>query len=290
MEVNCEGCAGCCVDWRPLRADAPDHERRGGRRALDDTYNLAPLTRDEVRDLCADGLADALTPRLWAAEDDDAAVRVDGEDVVAVDGRPVFAVGLRKPPKPVAPFDADRTWLRTCVFLDPETLRCRIHGDEHYPRTCRTYPSHNLLLGVETECERVETAFGGRRLLDATPPADDPPPPFGPQALGATVFTYPDPDELDGVVDRLRRGETTPADRAAFVGVAVGSHPGSLDVDADRAATWRERALSADSWVGTVVDTWRRTAAAVGSPAPEVAFDETTVGAPGTVPWSRAND
>jgi Fe-S-cluster containining protein len=289
MEVNCEGCAGCCVDWRPLHEGAPDRERREGRRAVDDAYNLAPLTRDEVRDFCADGLGDALAPRLWAAEEGDDAVRLDGVDVVAAHGRPVFAVGLRKPRKPVAPFGADRTWLPTCVFLDPATLRCRIHGSDRYPRTCRTYPGHNLLLGAETECERVEESFGGRRLLDSTPPGDAPPPPFGPQALGSTVFAHPDPDELDGVVDRLRRGETTPADRATFVGVAVGSRPGTLDVDRDRAKTWRDRALSARSWVGRAFDAWERVAAGVGAAAGDVEVDETALGAPDVSPWRRDN-
>jgi Fe-S-cluster containining protein len=290
MEVNCAGCAGCCLDWRPLDADAADGERRGGRRALDDTYNLVPLTRDEVRDFCADGMGDALVPRLWTAGTDDDAVRIDGVDVAAVDGRPVFAVGLRKALKPVAPFGTDPSWLRACVFLDPATLRCRIHETEQYPRTCRTYPGHNLLLDAETECERVEAAFGGDRLLDSSPPADAPPPPFGPQALGATVFAHPDPDSLDGVVDRLRRGESTAADRAAFVGVAVGSHPGSLDVDDERVRTWRERALAAASWVGTALDAWDRVAGDPGTAATDVPVDEESLGAPATVPWSRGND
>jgi Fe-S-cluster containining protein len=290
MEVNCEGCAGCCVDWRPLTDDPTDRERRRERRPLGGTANLVALSRDEVRDVCADGLGDALTPRLWTAAPRDESVRVDGADLAAVDGRPVFAVGLRKSPKPVAPFGADRTWLRTCVFLDPETLRCRIHGDERYPRTCRTYPGHNLLVGAETECERVEAAVGGDRLLDDTPPDDVPPPPFGPQALGATVFAHPDPDSLDGVVDRLRRGAATPADRATFVGVAVGSSPGSIAVDRERAATWHDRALAADSWVGAALAAWDRAAGAVGTPAAAVPVDETALGAPATVPWSRAND
>lgn len=290
MEVNCAGCAGCCIDWRPLRAGAEDGERRGSRRALDDTYNLVPLTRDEVRDFCADGMGDVLVPRLWTAGEDDDAVRIDGVRVAAVGGRPVFAVGLRKAPKPVAPFGTDPSWLRTCAFLDPTTLRCRIHGSDRYPRTCRTYPGHNLVLDAETECERVETAFGGDRLLDPSPPADAPPLPFGPQAFGATVFAHPDPDSLGGVVDRLRRGDPTAADRADFVGVAVGSHPGSLDVDEGRARTWRERALDASSWVGRAIEAWERTAEGPGTPAAGVSVDEEALGAPGTVPWSRAND
>jgi hypothetical protein len=289
MEVNCAGCAGCCVDWRPLGDDAGD-EHRGDRRALDDTHSLVRLTRDEVREFVAVGLGDALAPRLWTAAADDESVSIDGVDVAAVSDHPVFAVGLRKPPKPVGPFGTDPTWLRTCVFFDPETLRCRIHGDERYPRTCRTYPGHNLLLDVGTECERVERAAGGERLLDSTPPSDAPPLPFGPQALGTTVFGHPDPDTLVGVVDRLRRGETTPADCADFVGVAVGSAPGSLAVDEARAATWRDRAEAADSWVGAAVAAWERAAPDVGVPAETAPVEETSLGAPSTVSWSRGND
>lgn len=29
MDVNCEGCAGCCIDWRALSPEDTDHERRG---------------------------------------------------------------------------------------------------------------------------------------------------------------------------------------------------------------------------------------------------------------------
>lgn len=287
MEVDCEECAGCCVDWRPL-TDAPsDHERRDGRPPLDDAYDLVPLTRDEVRDFVASGLGDALVPRLFVAGPDDGAVTVDGADLAAVAGKPLFVVGLRKPPKPVAPFDADRRWLRTCAFLDPTTLKCRIHGDERYPSECRDYPGHNLALGQETECERVEAAFGGERLLDRDAP-ETRGLALGPGALGAKVFAYPDPDRLDGAVARLRGGEPTDADRAAFVGAAVGSRPGALDVDAERAAAARERVLAADSWVGRVVTVWERRAGEVGSSAdgaPDPAAVEDERGAPGTTPW-----
>ncbi|MFB6176363.1 MAG: YkgJ family cysteine cluster protein, partial [Halobaculum sp.] len=69
METNCEGCAGCCLDWRPL-GGAPDHERRGRYRALDDTYNLVPLTSDDVRTFLDAGQTDALAPRLFTVHDD----------------------------------------------------------------------------------------------------------------------------------------------------------------------------------------------------------------------------
>jgi hypothetical protein len=275
MRVNCAGCAGCCVDWRPLADDTPDHERRGGRVPLDDAYNLVPLLRDEIRDYVEAGFGDVLTPRLWQAavpaDDGDADAHggtsgtggrpprdttvVDGHRVVALDGRPVFFVGLRKPPKPVAPFGTDPRWLDTCTFLDPETLRCRIHGDDRYPETCATYPGSNLALGVETECERVEARYGGDRLLDATPP-EETGLRLGPAAVGAKLFVHPDPDRLAGVVERVADGSLTPADRAEFVGVAVGSHPGSTEVDRDRAERARERTLATDSWAGRVADGW----------------------------------
>lgn len=255
MEVNCEGCAGCCVDWRPLVEEPPTFEHRGRYEPLDDAYNLVPLTGDEVRGFLADGLGDALTPRLFRAED---GVVVDGHSLAAVDGGPAFYVGLRTAPKPVGPFDTEPSWLPTCVFLDPQTLQCRVHGDERYPETCATYPGENLALDHETECERVEGRFGGERLLD-----DDPPEDVGPRAaaVGGSVFVHPAPDRLTGRVGRLAAGEPTPADRAEFVAVAAGSRPGSSSVDRERYEQARERALAADSWVGRAVDDWTERAA-----------------------------
>ncbi|MFB6129253.1 MAG: YkgJ family cysteine cluster protein [Salinigranum sp.] len=288
MEVNCEGCAGCCLDWRPLSASPSDHERRGPRPPLDDAYNLVPLFRDEVRAFLDAGLGDALTARLWAAASAEEAVTVDGVDVAGVNGRPAFFVGLRKVPKPVAPFGVDRAWLDACVFLDPATLRCRIHGGERYPEACATYPGWNLELDQETECERVESAVGGDRLLDGDPPADLPPSLFGPQALGSRLFLHPDPDRLAGVVDRARRGDLTAADRAEFVGVAAGSSPGTVEVNERRAARARERALDADSWVGEAVDRWTDRASDAGAPAdPARGWStlEERLGAPETETW-----
>ena len=257
MELDCEGCAGCCVDWRPLDPDAAGSDRTGSRPPLDDAYDLVPLTRDEVARFVDGGLGDALVPRLFEPAERDDSVRIDGIDLAALDGRPVFVVGLRKPPKPVAPIGTDAPrWLDACVFLDPTTLQCRIHDTDRYPRTCSSYPGHNLELGVETECERVAAAGGGDRLLDGAPPADLPAPAFGPQALGATVFAYPEPDALDGVVARLRDGKGTPDDRARFAGAAVGSRPGSLSVARERMADARERVREADSWVGAAIREW----------------------------------
>jgi Fe-S-cluster containining protein len=297
MQVDCEGCAGCCIDWRPISPLPLDHERRGPREPLDDTYNLVPLTRDEVRDLVDDGLGDALTPRLWRAEGDEG-VEIDGIEVAAVGGRPAFFVGLRKPPKPVGPFDVAPRWLRSCVFLDPTTLQCRIHGTDRYPTECADYPGHNLELGTETECERVERVWDGDRLRDREPPEGMRGLLLGPHALGAKVFTHPDPTALDGVVTRAVTGDLTAADRAEFVGVAVGSHPGSLAVDDERAAAAREAVLAADSWAGQAVEAWTD---AIGStqlgahvtdvdPATLAARVEESRGAPPTPGWDAVDE
>lgn len=150
MRVDCEDCAGCCLDWRALAPDDVDldHERRGRYRPIDDAYNLAVLTRDDVRTFLDAGLADAMTPRLFHADGDAPAVSIDGYDLAAVDGRPVFLVGLRKPPKPVAPFGTDGAWLPTCAFLDPDTLQCRLHDAELYPADCAAYPAPSGRAGL----------------------------------------------------------------------------------------------------------------------------------------------
>ena len=294
MDLRCEGCAGCCVDWRPLAPAAAGSDRTGRRPPIDDRYDLVPLTRDEVAAFLDDGLGDVVTPRLFepAARDDTA--RIDGIDVAAVGDRPVFVVGLRKPPKPVAPVGTDEhRWLDTCVFLDPTTLQCRIHETDRYPRTCSTYPGHTLELDAETECERVEAGGGGDRLLDDDPPERLPPPAFGSHAVGTTVFAYPDPDDLDGTVERLRDGAATAADRARFVGAAVGSRPGSFAVDPDRMAEARRRASEADSWAGRAIREWTRRADDDGAAVTRddaarerlVRRLEDDAGAPGTPGW-----
>ncbi|MFC6989803.1 YkgJ family cysteine cluster protein [Haloplanus sp. GCM10025708] len=288
MEMRCEGCAGCCLDWRPVSPSPADHERRGPRPPLDDAYNLVPLGRDEVRTFLDAGLGDALTPRLWAAASPAEAVTVDGVDVAGVNGRPAFVVGLRSVRKPVAPFGLDRTWLDACVFLDPETLRCRIHGGDRYPDACATYPGRNLELNQETECERVESAVGGVRLLDDDVPADLPPPLFGPQALGSRLFLHPDPGRLTGVVERVARGTPTAADRAEFVGVAAGSSPGTVAVNEARAARARERAVDGASWVSEAIEFWTERAGDSGTrvdPSAGWADVEASLGAPETEGW-----
>ncbi|MFP4625505.1 MAG: YkgJ family cysteine cluster protein [Natronomonas sp.] len=256
MEFDCEQCAGCCLDWRPVAPEDVelDHERRGGFEPLDDVYNLAPLSSDEVRQFVSEEFGDAMTPRLFRARESDNAVTIDGYEVAAIEGRVAFLVGLRKLPKPVDPFGLKARWLPGCVFLDPETLQCRIHGSKVYPDTCATYPGENLALDVDSECERVESAFDRPRLLDGS--ADHVDPSIGPGSLGSRVFAHPDDTRLSGSVSRLVSGESTVEDRAEFVAVAAGSRPGTLTVDQKRYETARESVLSTDSWVGRAGRAW----------------------------------
>lgn len=285
MDVNCEGCAGCCIDWRPIAPErTDDHERRGDYRPLDDVYNLVPLSRADVRAFVDAGLADALTPRLWRAEGN-ARVEVDGVPLAAIEGKPVFFLGLRKPPKPVAPFGRENPdVLDTCVFLDPETLQCRVHGDEVYPTECAEYPGHNLRLDARTECERVESAFGGDRLLDRTPPDDLSDLLLGPQAIGQKVFVHPEPDRLTGVVERVTCADLTADDRAEFVAAAAAGTPGSPNTDMATFAEVYETARTARSWAGESIERWET--AADGGGAMSVAAEE-ALGAPETPGWSR---
>ncbi|MFA9502982.1 YkgJ family cysteine cluster protein [Natrinema sp. H-ect1] len=326
MEVNCEGCAGCCMDWRSLleeHGSAPQDDGEGGetdhrhrqrddpftggegerpsREPLDDDTNFVALTRDEVRGFLEAGMGEVLTPRFWAAREEDDGVDVDGHTLAAVAGRPAFFVGLRKPPKPVAPFGlAEPVWLPTCVFLDPTTLQCRIHGDERFPDECGAYPEHNLALKGTTECERVEATVGGERLLDAD--HDDPKGLLlGSQAIGAKLFCHPQPAELEGIVDRAAAGELTRDDRTEPVAIAAASSPGTLAISDHHYERARERMLgNADddasfegdnersSWVGPVIRDWqRRFRDADGTvPSPAVADAvETDRGAPETPGW-----
>jgi hypothetical protein len=321
MEVNCRGCAGCCLDWRPLveddsardaggretaRAGSVEGEREGTsprRTPIDDGYNFVALTRDEIRGYLEAGMAAALTPRFWEVDDEREGVEVDGRRVAAVAGRPAFFVGLRKPPKPVAPFDREGTaWLPTCVFLDPTTLQCRIHEGEQFPDECGAYPAHNLALESETECERVEARFGGERLLDGEP-GETEGLLLGPQALGAKLFCHPRPDDLEGVVDRLAESELTPADRAECLAVAAASSPGTFATSEHHYEREYERALETledgdsavgagsgenDSWVGPAIAEWHRRRAEAGEtvPSPTVAEEvEERLGAPETPGW-----
>ncbi|MFC3958877.1 YkgJ family cysteine cluster protein [Halovivax cerinus] len=277
MDVRCRDCAGCCLDWRALAETlAVDDEggssesgetsdgRRGPFPSLDGVYNLVPLERDEVSAFVDAGLGDVLTPRLWEAEEDDPNVVIGTHRVAAVRGRPAFFVGLRKPPKPVAPFGrTDAAWLPTCAFLDPTTLQCRIHDDGLYPSECDAYPAHNVALGQETECERVEAATGEQRLRDAEGAGDatgDDGLLFGPQAIGGKVFCHPEPAEIEGAVDRIARGATTAEDRAEFVAVAAASSPGTLGQSRPHYERAREATLETDSWAGEAIAEWTRLA------------------------------
>lgn len=290
MEVDCEGCAGCCLDWRPL-ADVPsDHERRGPRRPLDDVYNLVPLTGDEVRDFLHAGYGDVLTPRLWTATGDETpTVTIDGFDLAAIDGHPAFFVGLRKVPKPVAPFDSDARWLPSCVFLDPSTLQCRLHDGELYPDECSSYPGRNLALDVETECERVEAAFGGDRLLDDEAPADARPL-LGPHALGVKVFTHPTPERLTGTIERIAHRDASADDRAGFIAAAAATAPGSTDVDEEKFGAHYERALTAQSWAGDAIVDWTERELTEAPDPTMAAYVDDERGAPMTPGWGDDED
>jgi hypothetical protein len=298
MQVNCEGCAGCCLDWRPLAPTDLDHERRGPYRPLDETYNLAPVTSDEVRAAIDSGEAAALTPRLFRT-DDGPSVSVGDIDLAAVGGRPAFLVGLRKVPKPVAPFETEPRWLDTCVYLDPVTLQCRIHDTDRYPETCASYPGSNLELGVESECQRVEQVHGGERLVDDEPPAEADPE-FGPGAVGARVFVHPDPDRVTDAVQRLADGAQTAADRTEFLAVAAGSTPGRTAVDTERYERATARMRESESWVDRALAAWEQRADPLADRAeessggggasppadPALARDcEDSKGAPATTGW-----
>ena len=283
MEVDCEGCAGCCLDWRAL-APVEEHERRGPHRPLDDVYNLVPLSRDDVVALVEAGLGDAMTPRLWEAESGPA-VEIDGYEIAAIEGKPAFFVGLRRVPKPVAPFDTEASWLPTCVFLDPATLQCRVHDEAVYPEECAAYPGHNLSMGARTECERVEDHFGGTRLADDEPPSGRAPPLLGPQAVGQKVFVYPDPDGLAGVIQRVASGMREPDDRARFVAAAAASSPGTTTIETNRFESTLDRLRGEESWIGPAIREWEGRAGDE-PPVPRLATDvEDERGAPGTPGW-----
>ncbi|MEY7849134.1 YkgJ family cysteine cluster protein [Natrarchaeobius sp. A-rgal3] len=327
MEVNCEGCAGCCLDWRPLLEEGTYDRDRGSIRdgdgdqdPIDDDPTFVALTRETVRTYLEQGVADALTPRLWHARDEREGVEIDGRQVAAVAGRPVFFVGLRKPPKPVAPFDLEEpSWLATCVFLDPTTLQCRVYGGELFPEECGAYPAHTLTLEAQTECERVEEAFGGDRLLESAVAEDLDGLLLGDTAIGEKLFCHPRPAALEGVIDRLAAGVSTTEDRAEAIAVAAASSPGTVAIseshydrakaraletmrdgvaDEDESASGGEPGASGDgasengSWVGPAIDEWRRRAEADGTvPDPEVASDiEDGRGAPATPGWDTVRE
>lgn len=314
MDVDCMGCAGCCLDWRPLLESSngddaggrgagrqvplgDERERASHRVALDENYNFVALTRDEVRAFLEHGMAAALTPRFWRVDDDQTGVEIGGHRVAAVAGRPAFFVGLRKPPKPVAPFGREKpAWLPTCVFLDPTTLQCRIHDSELFPDECGAYPEHNLALEQETECERVESQFGVERLLDAN--HDDPGGLLlGPQAIGGKLFCHPRPEDLEDIVERVAGGTLLPADRAECLAVAAASSPGMLAISEHHYEQGYERALETidaddptdddSKWVGPAIREWyQRRAAGETTPSPAIAASiEETRGAPKTPGW-----
>lgn len=287
MNVDCEGCAGCCVDWRPLSDHPDDHERRGPQQPVDDVYNMVPLTRDEVRAFVDAGYGDALTPRLWTDEE---GVEIDGHRLAAIGGKPTFFLGPRKPPKSIAPFGTEPRWISTCVFLDPTTLQCRIHDTDLYPIECAEYPGHNLALERETECDRVEAEFGGERLLDDAVPEALDGLLLGPQAIGAKVFVHPAPGRLAGTINRIVERDPTPEDRAEFVATAAASAPGTTERNEPRYARARKRVLERESWATRAIDDWVGRSAGIGTsaPRPEMATEiEDDRDAPGTAGWEN---
>ncbi|RQG94000.1 YkgJ family cysteine cluster protein [Natrarchaeobius chitinivorans] len=325
MEVNCEGCAGCCLDWRPLletetRGDDGSRGRTHGengshgrthdeaevdRNPVDDDPTFVSLTRGTVRTVLEQGAVPALTPRFWHARDDRESVEIDGRRIAAVAGRPVFFLGLRKPPKPVAPFGREEpSWLPTCVFLDPSTLQCRVYDGEFFPEDCGVYPEQTLALGVETECERVEKTFGGERLVSTE--VDDEPDGLllGTGAIGEKLFCHPRPAALEGTIERLAAGELTAEDRAETAAVAAASSPGTVEISEAHYERARDRALEAatdesgggsgvatdedGAWIGPAIREWHRRRVAAGEtvPSPSTAADvEDARGAPETPGW-----
>lgn len=266
MPVDCKGCAGCYIDWRDIAPAGVDlaHERHDRIVPFDEAYNLVPLTSDEVRAFLRSGLGDALMPCLFAADgsaaydeeargkadgetdrDDDLEFSVDRWDLSAIDGRPALYVGFRTTPKPVDPFGTNLSWLPVCALLESETLLFRLHDYDRYSETCATYPSDNLALGLETECQRVEAPMATNGS-STTASATAMPPLGGVGALGPTVFAHQAPRRLAGRVKRVAAGESTAADRVEFVAVAASS-PGSLAVNEGDFEVARERVRVADS-------------------------------------------
>ncbi len=58
MKVNCEGCAGCCIDWRPVSPAPSNHERRGPRELMSTVVsaNSSPALRVSLLRRCLGGL------------------------------------------------------------------------------------------------------------------------------------------------------------------------------------------------------------------------------------------
>ena len=285
MEVNCAGCAGCCIDWRPL-VDGDRHTQPGAPgEPLDDRYNLVPLSRDDVRSLVGAGYGAALRPRLWRADPDQDSVDIDGYEVVAIRSRPLFMMGLRHVPKPVAPFGTEPHWLRSCVFLDPDTLQCRIHDEPEYPTTCATYPGDHLTLDAESECERVEANWDETRLVDGTPPENGRPPPLDEFSLGSTVFLHPDPSRLAGRIERLLADSLQYDDRFEFGAVALAQSPGMPETQPETYRSERQRLDEQESWIRESIEEWMD-AAVTTEPEPSMARSiEDRRGAPSTPGW-----
>lgn len=290
MEVDCEGCAGCCIDWRPLaegdigRSHIASLSPSTRYTPLDDIGNFVALARDEIRSLIDAGLSDGLIPRLWTVKD--GGVSIGSYRLAAIDSHPVFFIGLRKTPKPIAPFGTSKPqWLDACVFLDPSTLQCRIHGTELYPSECDAYPSYNVLLGAETECERVERHTGSRRLLD-TDVEDVDAPLLGPQAIGQKLFVHPWPEELEESLDAVAAGDLSEDDRAEFIGIAAASSPGTTSVSIGHYERAKADVAGKGSWISKAIEERADRRATIGSTTEDTdAGLEERHGAPRTPGW-----
>jgi len=284
MEVNCEGCAGCCIDWRALNDAKVDHERRGRYVPLDDVGNLAPIRRDGSGPSSTKGSATSSSPDCSPARATPPSISTEPRWRPSTDG-PHSSSACASRPKPVGPFDSDSTWLPTCAFLDPTTLQCRIHGDDLYPETCRRYPRREPRAGRgdgvrargsglrRVPADRRRTARRRRTDLRARGGRDD-------------GVRSPRPRPADGRRRPPAERRVDPEDRAEFVAVAAASSPAMLAVSDPVYEETREQVLDADSWAGRAIDRWTDRAGDAGTDAPAPAplakeFEE-EAGAPET--------
>jgi len=208
---------------------------------LDDAYDLVPLTRDEIAGFVDDGLGDVLVPRLFEPAEGDSAVRIDGVDIAAAGDRPVFAIGLRKPPN-----RSRRSAPTSIAGSTPASSSTRPRSSAGFTATSATRePARRIQLTTSNWTPRpsasasrppaVATASSTTR--SPTTPRRPCSAPRGrrdrlcaPRPQRSRRRDRPDP-----------RGAAHPDDRARFVGAAVGSSPGSLSVDRDRMAEARSR-------------------------------------------------
>lgn len=288
VELNCQECAGCCIDWHSV---VPDREFTDttfeGYTPYDSRDKFVTVSSDEVRKFIQSGYGDGLIPRLFQPTDNQlGCMTIDGVELASIDSQPVFLMGLRSTRKPVAPFGLDPSWLPTCIFLDPDSLQCRIHNSKVYPDTCARYPADNLYFDAETECERVEQIFGEDRLLEH----DDssPRPTIGPGSVGGTVFLHPKPERLDGLIKPLLEDPAVEPGRIEFSAVAAASAPGVDHIDQERYEQVHSQLSGSTSWISEVADRWKQIYE-MGKPTDhaETLDVEVPTGAPPTPGWNE---